>query len=112
ENAGIPIPILLYHIPQCSNGCSPGLFRDLLQQNAVHGIVDASGDASFLNALEQIRREMAFPLLAGDGAAGGNGSLSDAACAIPEVVLAARKSPQLRPRVDEFLAWNERLPEP
>jgi dihydrodipicolinate synthase/N-acetylneuraminate lyase len=116
DEADIPIPILMYHLPQCTNGCSPEVFSDLLRQGIVHGIKDSSGNRATLEALLALRREQPFTLMVGNenltGVDGVSGMISGVACALPELMTASCRSAAARTRIAEFMEWIERLPVP
>lgn len=116
EAAGIPIPVLLYHTPQCIAGCSFELAADLLKRGIVHGIVDSGRDPSFLETLHSLRKELPFTLMTGDHhlvhGQSHSATVSGVACAVPELVTALRRSSRLMPRAAEYLSWADRLPIP
>ena len=116
EGAGIPIPVLFYRTPECTNGCSFKLIESLLRQRVVHGIADSSGDFGLTGALTSLQGEASFIWMAGDAHLASlrrvNGFISAAACAVPEVVVASRRSENIRQRAMEFLSWTDRLPGP
>jgi 4-hydroxy-tetrahydrodipicolinate synthase len=116
EDADIPIPILLYRLPQCTNGCSFDLFRDLTRQGLIHGIADSSADPAFLEALLHLRAEVPFTLMVGEDLfavkAGVDGAVSAAACVVPELMAASCKQERVRPRIAELVSWMDRLPVP
>ena len=120
--------MLLYNIPQFSNGIPLECARQLLGSGKFAGIKDSSGDPAYLEALLAFKAEHDFILMIGndrllvDGIrAGANGVVSGVACALPEVVTrlyAALKSANQEStahwqhKLNEFLKWIDCFPTP
>lgn len=122
------IPLLLYNIPQFSNGIPLECARELLASGAYAGIKDSSGDQQYFDALVALKTDHDFVLMNGNDrllahsvAAGANGAVSGVACAVPELIvqlyraLAGNDTVQAehwQRKLDEFLDWIERFPAP
>ncbi len=122
------VPLLLYHIPQFSNGVPIECARELLSSGLYAGIKDSSGDPDYFDALVALKAEHDFILMCGNDRllaravrAGANGVVSGVACAVPELIVQLysalkRDDPaeiaRWQPRLDEFIDWIERFPAP
>lgn len=116
--AGNETPILLYHT-NASSGIAPATAADLLASGRFAAMVYAAGDALEFRAFDGVG-----PVLADDTAlaAGlGDGVVSGAACAAPEVVIAlsramqsgtAEEAERWRVCLRELLEWASRFPQP
>lgn len=128
EEADIPIPILMYNLPQFGNGIPVDLALSLLREGVVEGIKDSAGSWDDFSQLVAGRRDTTFTLMLGnDGlftrAASKriDGVISGCACAVPELLLAldrairsgnADAAAKLQGRLSEFIKWIERFPTP
>jgi dihydrodipicolinate synthase/N-acetylneuraminate lyase len=116
EEAGVPVPVLLYQFPQCVDGCSFEVFRDLVRQRLIHGIADTSRNTALPDTFLALRREVPFTIMTGDAQIVGmdrnSHAISAAACVVPELMTASFKSENVRPLAAEFLKWTGRMPAP
>lgn len=122
------IPLLLYNIPQFSNGVPLECARELLTSGLYAGIKDSSGDQKYFDALAALKAEHDFVLMCGNDRlmahavhSGANGAVSGVACAVPEVVVQfyralklgdVEKTAHWQRKLDEFIGWIDRFPAP
>lgn len=122
------IPLLLYNIPQFSNGVPLECARELLTSGLYAGIKDSSGDQSYFDALAALKAEHNFILMSGNDRAlshavqsGANGAVSGVACAVPELIVQLYRSLKLgdteqaahwQRKLGEFIDWIEHFPAP
>jgi 4-hydroxy-tetrahydrodipicolinate synthase len=109
-------PVWLENAPRFTSPIATATAIDLLNTGQFAGIVEG-GDG--LEHLAEARRAVPFGLLAGnDGLAargrraGADGVLSAAASAIPELVVAAQRSPELDQLLQEFVCRTLELAPP
>lgn len=128
QEADIPIPILMYNLPQFGNGIPVDLALSLLREGVVDGIKDSAGSWDDFSQLVAGRRDTTFTLMLGnDGlftrgvSAGIEGVISGCACAVPELMVGLDKAvrrgdadvvTRLQGRLSEFLSWVDRFPTP
>ncbi|MDZ4801171.1 MAG: dihydrodipicolinate synthase family protein [Bryobacteraceae bacterium] len=128
DEADIPIPTLLYNLPQFGNGIPVDVSLQLLREGVVQGIKDSAGSWDDFSALVAARRESEFTLTLGnDGlftpavSEGIDGVISGCACAVPELIVAldtairggnTEVAAKLQTRLTEFIAWLDRFPTP
>ena len=128
REAGGQIPLLLYHIPQFTNGISIDAVRRLAREGLYQGIKDSSCDGPNFAALLALKQECAFTVFSGSERdsmhalqAGADGLILANACALPELVcgmaksLAAGDEPGARAcyeKLMEFDRWITRFPAP
>lgn len=117
REAGIDIPILLYNIPRFGNPVSPEIAIELLSEDVVHGVKDASGDPAYLEQLKQLHAHKPFTLMGGAdellGQHAANGVISGVACAVPELVLAVHRGVPTAPsRMRELIERLQPMPFP
>jgi len=129
SEAGVPIPVLLYHLPQFGNGIPFDLAVSLIREGVVQGIKDSSGSPEYLSRLQKARSEgLDFTLMVGnDGALrtafrdGISGAISGCACAVPELLTALFQAMQdadeeraasLHLRLQEFIRGIDEFPVP
>lgn len=106
------VPILLHHDPRYASAIEPDTVAGLMQTGRFAGIVDANGD--------HLKSRPGFAVICGNDwlipqalEAGAEAILSPAAAAVPELVVAIQRgNPAALSRLDEFLAWTDRLPPP
>ncbi|MFB3828421.1 MAG: dihydrodipicolinate synthase family protein [Bryobacteraceae bacterium] len=115
-------PLYLYNLPAFTSAIEPETAAELLRSGLFAGIKDSSGDAGYFDRLGGAGGEF----LAGDDAvyprvraAGAHGTVSGAACAVPELMLALDRAiagdgaaGPLEARLLEFNAWVDRFPTP
>jgi dihydrodipicolinate synthase/N-acetylneuraminate lyase len=115
------VPVMLYNIPQFSNGIAIETAARLLETGLYSGIKDSSGDAAYFEQLLALRREHEFTLLCGNDklarwsrASGADGVVSGCACAVPELVAALYREPtdQLEAWLNQFITHIECFPTP
>ncbi len=123
RETGDAVPILLYNVPQFTSAIELGTIRRLLDTGLFAGVNDASGDWAYFEQLLDFRRERPLRIFAGNDRmalpalrAGADGLFSAAAAAIPELVVAMGRmgpnSDALNARLQEFLDWTDRFPQP
>lgn len=128
ESVDNSVPLLLYNIPQFSNGVPLECARELLLKGVYAGIKDSSGDPDYFDALVALKAEHDFILMCGNDRllahavrAGATGIVSGVACAVPELIVQlyraykqneAAEIGRWQPKLDEFLDWIERFPTP
>ena len=128
ESVDNSVPLLLYNIPQFSNGVPLECARELLSSGLYAGIKDSSGDPHYFDALVTLKAEHDFILMAGNDRllahavrSGANGLVSGVACAVPEVIvqlyraLSQNDTAQIdywQHKLDEFMEWIDRFPAP
>ena len=128
EEADIPIPTLLYNLPQFTNSVSADVIESLLRDGLIHGIKDSSGDPDLMSKLIALRRELSFTLMVGNDnlfaralPEGVSGVISGVACAVPELLLAlaravtaqnSERASQMEVRLGEIIGWIDRFPVP
>ena len=120
--------IVLYNIPFFTNPLEAATAVDLLATGRFAGIKDSSGEPEYMTRLLDSRRRHPFTLLVGNDVmftrgrkCGADGVVSGVACAVPELMLGldraitANNEPKielLEARLQEFIAWLDRLPTP
>jgi dihydrodipicolinate synthase/N-acetylneuraminate lyase len=120
EQSDIEVPVLLYNLPQFGNPISSPLAAELISQDVVQGITDSSGDREYFSTLIARRQTEEFILMAGSDILFAqvrphkiHGVISDAACAVPELLVALEGAwrtearelfARLETRLAEFLA--------
>jgi 4-hydroxy-tetrahydrodipicolinate synthase len=120
--------ILLYNIPAFTNEIAIDTAAALLATGQFAGIKDSSGQYGYFERLLAISKERPFTLLVGNDRiyararqAGAHGIVSGVACAVPELLVALDRAIQrdlpadaerLEARLQEFIAWHDRLPTP
>ena len=99
EQSGADVPVILYNIPQFGNPISSRLAAELISQDVVQGINDASGDREYFSTLIACRQAKEFILMAGSDILFAamrphkiHGVISGAACAIPELLVALQRA--------------------
>jgi 4-hydroxy-tetrahydrodipicolinate synthase len=128
EEAEVDCPLLLYNIPQFTNGLSINVVTELLQEGLVQGIKDSSGSPEFFEHLQGLRQQHAFALMLGNDelavparSKGCDGVISGVACAVPEMIIALDRAiasgvtevvTRLEARLRQFLEWADKLPTP
>ncbi|MBC8165725.1 MAG: dihydrodipicolinate synthase family protein [Bryobacteraceae bacterium] len=128
EESDIPIPVLLYNLPQFTSLISFAVAEDLLRSGAVQGIKDSSGDMNYLSSLIELRKSCQFTLLVGNDTLisralplGVDGVISGVAAALPELLVAlhhayAAGKPELMANLDlrlhEFIGWIDHFSVP
>ncbi len=122
------VPLLLYNIPQFSNGIPIDCARELLLSGAYAGIKDSSGDQDYLDALLALKAKHDFTLMIGSDRllvkgirAGASGVVSGVASALPELISQlyacvkvndADGTAYWEQKLNEFIVWIERFPAP
>jgi dihydrodipicolinate synthase/N-acetylneuraminate lyase len=122
------VPILLYNIPQFSNGVPIDCARTLLASGRFAGIKDSSGDRSYLQSLLALKAEKDFVLMVGNDnllvegvRASADGVVSGVACALPELISHlyadvkagdAEATKCRQKQLSEFIGWIDRFPTP
>lgn len=120
------IRVLLYNLPDFTNGISGELAARLLESGEFAGIKDSSGDWELFQSLRGLREERTFSLLAGTETlflrarlAGADGVVSGLAAAFPELVVAIDhaisasdldRARRLDRRLQEFVGWVNKFP--
>ncbi|MDZ7638729.1 MAG: dihydrodipicolinate synthase family protein [Bryobacterales bacterium] len=126
RRVGVRVPILAYHIPAFTNPIALDTVWQLVEEGAVSGIKDSSGDRARMRWLIEKRETRAFHLLNGDDRllrevwrSEGVGAISGVACAVPELFLAFRaamrdgdeaRADQLDALVQDFCDWFDEFP--
>ncbi|MGO8815719.1 MAG: dihydrodipicolinate synthase family protein [Terriglobia bacterium] len=128
-SAELPLPVLLYHIPQCTRDLG---IANILQLIAtvpnIIGLKDSSGDRGNLKAIGQAHAETSLAFLIGSDDLlleafeyGAAGAISGIASACPELILPlfealragnSQKAHALQTQVDEFIRHAHDLPSP
>jgi dihydrodipicolinate synthase/N-acetylneuraminate lyase len=128
EQSDIDVPLLLYNLPQFGNPISSRLAAELISQGVMHGIEDSSGDRDYFSTLIACRQTKEFILMAGSDILYAavrphkiHGVISDAACAVPELLVALERAwrrearelfAQLETRLAEFITRIDRFAAP
>ncbi|MCZ2157281.1 MAG: dihydrodipicolinate synthase family protein [Bryobacterales bacterium] len=123
---GVNSPILAYHIPAFTNPISLDTAWQLIEEGAISGLKDSSGERERMDWLIEKRAERPFHLLNGDDRLlrdvwrqPGVGCVSGIAGAVPELFVALRKATaegndgradQLDAYVHEFFDWFAEFP--
>lgn len=126
RRVGVKVPILAYHIPAYTNPIALDTVWQLLEEGAIAGVKDSSGEASRMEWLIEKRSARPFHLLNGADRLlrevwrhPGIGCISGIACAVPELYLAFHGSMQradearaarLDGYVQEFCNWFDEFP--
>lgn len=126
RRVGVSVPILAYHIPAFTNPLALDTVWQLIEEGAIAGIKDSSGEAARMEWLIEKRTVRPFHLLNGADRLlrevwrhPGVGCISGIACAMPELLLEfhaamsqgnATRSDQLDGYVQEFCAWFDEFP--
>lgn len=122
------VPVLLYNLPAFNNAIPIEVALELIEQGAVAGIKDSSGNWDYLAKLVEARKKKEFVLMVGNDnlftrgrTAGADGVISGCACAVPELVLGLNRVIELgkdaaivslTARLAEFIRWIETFPGP
>lgn len=122
------LPIYLHNIPAFTNEIEPGTARRLLDSGCFAGIEDSSGTWEYFESLRAESSGSGYSILMGDDrffaralAAGAEGVISSAACAVPELAIAIRDAAKandaarlavLDARLQEFIDQIEKFPAP
>ncbi|MBV8820632.1 MAG: dihydrodipicolinate synthase family protein, partial [Acidobacteriaceae bacterium] len=122
------VPVYLYNVPMGAFGMSTETCAELLASGLFAGIADASGEWECLQTLLQMRGEGSYLILSGNdhlataaARAGGNGAVSEVACAVPELMAALWRAvkagdeeltSRLDSRVGEFVERIQPFPVP
>jgi dihydrodipicolinate synthase/N-acetylneuraminate lyase len=125
---GGAVPILLYNAPAFSNEISFETASELLSTGLFAGIKDSSGEAEYFRRLQALQERTPFTFLVGDDnifpelrTEGAAGTVSGAACAVPELVVAldraintgaAQLRDRLHTRLREFTTRIDVFPTP
>ncbi|HYP12436.1 MAG TPA: dihydrodipicolinate synthase family protein [Bryobacteraceae bacterium] len=129
REAEIDIPILLYNIPNFSNPVPAEVADGLLRNKLYAGVKDSSGDVASLERFAGMRREYGSCVLVGSDGIFANamrqqmadGVVSGVASAVPELLVALNRAlagdrqeviTRLEARLDQFIAWVDRMPIP
>ena len=128
RNAGCQVPLLLYHIPQFTNGIPLATVERLARDGLYQGIKDSSCDPVNFQGLLDLKKECPLVVFSGSergsaGAlrAGADGLILANACALPEVVCGMAKAIRMGnhaeaetqyARLLEFDAWITHFPAP
>ncbi|HEY3825489.1 MAG TPA: dihydrodipicolinate synthase family protein [Bryobacteraceae bacterium] len=128
KEASDAVPILLHNLPQCTSALEIETMRKLIDTGRFAGIEDSSGDWEHFSRLLAMKHDRPFALFCGADtlaaralAAGADGVISAAACAVPELVVALAKAVSARDeakagilneRLLEFVQWSNRFPFP
>jgi len=91
----LPLPVLLYHIPQFTHDLGVGEIVELVRaEENIAGAKDSSGQRATLELLAAAKRETNFTLLVGSDnlfltglALGADGCISGLSCILPELML-------------------------
>mgnify|MGYP001108216955 CR=1 FL=1 len=126
RRVGVKVPILAYHIPAYTNPIALDTVWQLVEEGAISGVKDSSGEASRMEWLIEKRSMRPFYLLSGADRLlqevwrhPGIGCISGIACAVPELYLAFHGSMQraneahsarLDGYVQEFCNWFDEFP--
>lgn len=126
RRVGVQVPILAYHIPVFTNPIELDTAWQLIEEGAIAGIKDSSGELERMEWLTGKRAERPFPLMNGDDRLlrqtwkhAGVGCISGIAAAVPELFLALRAAMQagdevradaLDRHVREFCDWFDEFP--
>ena len=93
RETGSAVPLLLYHIPQFTNGVAMESVERLVREGLYQGIKDSSCDWANFEALLALKKQRPFAVFSGserDSAralrAGADGLILANACALPEIV--------------------------
>lgn len=126
RRVGVQVPILAYHIPVFTNPIELDTAWQLIEEGAIAGIKDSSGDAERMDWLIRKRAERPFHLMNGDDRLlretwkhAGVGCISGIAAAVPELFLALHaamkagdevRADALYRHVQEFCDWFDEFP--
>lgn len=127
RRVGVSVPILAYHIPAFTNPLALETVWQLIEEGAIAGIKDSSGEAARMQWLIEKRTMRPFHLLNGDDRLlrevwrhPGIGCISGIASAVPELFLAFHAAmstgqealaEQLDGYVQEFCDWFDEFPD-
>jgi 4-hydroxy-tetrahydrodipicolinate synthase len=128
EDTELSIPVLIYDLPALANPIEPATMEALLNEGVVQGVNDSTGDWDEFLRLREMQQRKSFTLMMGSDrlvararANGSSGSISDVACAAPELMLGLERAicsgsqevvTRLEARLQQFLDWTDRLPQP
>jgi 4-hydroxy-tetrahydrodipicolinate synthase len=110
-----PGPVYLEHQPELTSGIEVETARELLATGRYEGIVDATGEHAAAGLATVVANDRLLARARCSGAA----AISEAACAIPELVMAldsaitggqAEEAQRLERRLLEFLHWMDAFP--
>jgi 4-hydroxy-tetrahydrodipicolinate synthase len=126
RRVGVQVPILAYHIPVFTNPIELDTAWQLIEEGAIAGIKDSSGDAERMDWLIRKRAERPFHLMNGDDRLlretwkhAGVGCISGIAAAVPELFLALHaamkagdetRADALYRHLQEFCDWFDEFP--
>lgn len=126
RRVGVQVPILAYHIPVFTNPIELDTAWQLIEEGAIAGIKDSSGDIERMRWLIAKRAERPFHLMNGDDRLlretwkhPGVGCISGIAAAVPELFLALQAAMQagdearadtLDGHVQAFCDWFDEFP--
>jgi 2-dehydro-3-deoxy-D-pentonate aldolase len=126
RRVGVQVPILAYHIPVFTNPIELETAWQLIEEGAIAGIKDSSGEAERMKWLIHKRAERPFHLMNGDDRLlretwkyTGVGCISGIAAAVPELFLALHaamkagdevRADALDRHVQEFGDWFDEFP--
>jgi 4-hydroxy-tetrahydrodipicolinate synthase len=126
RRVGVQVPILAYHIPAFTNPIELDTAWQLIEEGAIAGIKDSSGDPHRMQWLLAKRAERPFHLMCGDDRLlrevwkqEGVGCISGIAAAVPELFLALHAAVKagdntladtLNQHVRELCDWFDEFP--
>jgi len=93
KETGDAVPLLIHNFPVVTSKIEFELMRQLIDTGRFAGVADSSGDWPFFEQLLELRRARPFAIFNGHDrtaapalAAGADGVISAAACAVPELL--------------------------
>ena len=128
-SADLPLPVLLYHIPQCTRDLGmANILRLIVTVPNIIGLKDSSGDKRNLTTIRQAQTQTPLAFLIGSDDLlveafehGAAGAISGIASACPELILPIYEALRagnfqharaLKTRLDEFILRARDLPSP